>query len=156
MPLRNPRRAVRQRNALEADRVASAIATGVRRAIPDAVIVCLPLVDGGEGFARAMATATGGSIRITKVTGPVGAPVDACLGWLGGDGVRTAVVEMAQAAGLRLVPPTARNPMRTTTHGVGELILAALDAARSAFWSAVGIPAPTTAAPAWRRHWAFG
>ena len=115
------------KECLEADRVAAAIATGVRRADPDADIVSLPLVDGGEGFARAMAAATGGSTRMVTATGPVGDPVEACLGLLGGDGPRTAVVEMAQAAGLRLVPPDCRDPMRTTTRGVGELIRAALD-----------------------------
>lgn len=115
------------KECLEADRVAEAIAAGVRRAAPDAAIQTLPLVDGGEGFAKAMAMATGGDTRQLTVTGPVGHPVEACLGFLGGDGPRTAVVEMAQAAGLRLVPLDARDPMKTTTWGVGELIRAALD-----------------------------
>lgn len=115
------------KECLEADRVASAIADGVRRAAPDAHVFCLPLADGGEGFARAMAEATGGTTRMVRVTGPLGQPVDACLGLLGGQESRTAVVEMAQAAGLRLVPSDARDPMRTTTWGVGELIGVALD-----------------------------
>ncbi|HEV7341293.1 MAG TPA: glycerate kinase [Sphingopyxis sp.] len=115
------------KECLEADRVAAAIAAGVRRADPDALVTPLPLVDGGEGFARAMASATGGTTRTLSVTGPVGDPVTACFGLLGGDGPRTAVVEMAQAAGLRLVPAECRDPMHTTTRGVGELIRAALD-----------------------------
>lgn len=115
------------KGCLEADQVALAIADGVRRAAPDAQICCLPLVDGGEGFARAMAQTTGGATHMLKVTGPVGEPVDACLGLLGGAESRTAVVEIAQAAGLRLVPADARDPMQTTTWGVGELIRAALD-----------------------------
>lgn len=115
------------KECLEADRVADAIAAGVLRALPDARVTTLPLVDGGEGFARAMAVATGGETQVLTVTGPVGDPVEACLGFLGGDGPRTAVVEMAQAAGLRLVPQNARDPMKTTTWGVGELIRAALD-----------------------------
>ena len=115
------------KECLEADQVADAIAAGVRRADPEAEVSTLPLVDGGEGFARAMALATGGEMRVLTVTGPVGQPVDACLGFLGGDGPRTAVVEMAQAAGLRLVPLDRRDPMKTTTWGVGELIRAALD-----------------------------
>ena len=115
------------KECLEADRVAAAIATGVKRAVPDAHVSCLPLVDGGEGFARALVEATGGFTRILKVTGPVGQPVDACLGLLGGGPPATAVVEMAQAAGLRLVPSDARDPMRTTTWGVGEMISAAMD-----------------------------
>lgn len=115
------------KECLEADRVAYAIAEGVRRAMPDAHITELPLVDGGEGFALAMAIATGGRTDTFLVTGPVNQSVQATLGWLGGGGPRTAVVEMAQAAGLRLVPPDARDPMKTTTRGVGELIRAALD-----------------------------
>lgn len=115
------------KECLEADRVAEAIAKGVLRALPDARVTRLPLVDGGEGFAQAMAAATGGETRSLRVTGPVGQPVEACLGWLGGTETRTAVVEMAQAAGLRLVPTDARDPMTTTTYGVGELIRAALE-----------------------------
>jgi len=115
------------KECLEADRVAEAIAEGVLRALPDARVTRLPLVDGGEGFAQAMAVATGGRTESLQVTGPVGQPVMATLGWLGGSGSRTAVVEMAQAAGLRLVPTDARDPMKTTTRGVGELIRAALD-----------------------------
>lgn len=115
------------KECLEADRVANAIAAGVRRAMPDAHITALPLVDGGEGFALAMAMATGGRTETFQVVGPVNQPVEATLGWLGAGGPRTAVVEMAQAAGLRLVPVGARDPMKTTTRGVGELILAALD-----------------------------
>lgn len=115
------------KECLEADRVADAIAVGVVRAMPDARVTTLPLVDGGEGFAQAMAVATGGRTERLSVTGPVGQPVEAVLGWLGGDATRTAVVEMAQAAGLRLVPSDARDPMKTTTRGVGELVRAALD-----------------------------
>lgn len=63
-----------------------------------------------------------------RVTGPVGHPVDSFFGFLGGRARRTAVIEMAAAAGLRLVPRERRNPMLTTSQGVGELIRAALDA----------------------------
>lgn len=116
------------KECLEADRVAAAIAVGVLRAMPDAQVTALPLVDGGEGFANAMAMATGGVTQTFQITGPVHLPVEATLGWLGGAGPRTAVVEMAQAAGLRLVPSDRRDPMKTTTRGVGELILLALEA----------------------------
>lgn len=115
------------KECLEADQVAEAIAVGVLRAMPGARVTTLPLVDGGEGFAKAMAVATGGRTETQQVTGPVNQAVQATLGWLGGSGPRTAVVEMAQAAGLRLVPIDARDPMKTTTRGVGELIRAALD-----------------------------
>ncbi len=63
--------------------------------------------------------ATGGSLHGVTVTGPVGEPVDAFYGILGGAGPRTAVIEMAAAAGLRLVPRDRRNPMLTTSRGVG-------------------------------------
>jgi glycerate 2-kinase len=108
--------------------VAAAIAAGVRRAMPDAHIVRAPMIDGGEGFAEAVVAATGGTIRHLRVTGPVGDPVPSFLGFLGGDEKRTAVVEIAAAAGLRLVPRDRRDPTRTTSFGVGQLIRAALDA----------------------------
>ncbi|MFP1155265.1 glycerate kinase [Mycobacterium sherrisii] len=113
------------KESLDADAVARAIADGVRRVIPSAHTHCLPLVDGGEGTAAAMATATGGKLVPVSVTGPVGEPVASHFAVLG-DGT-TAVVETAAAAGLRLVPRGQRNPLHTTTRGVGELITAALD-----------------------------
>ncbi|GAA2172676.1 glycerate kinase [Agrococcus versicolor] len=113
------------KESLDADVVAEAIAEGVRRVLPHADVRCVPLVDGGEGTAAALVAATGGRIVRRTVVGPVGEPIESHLGILG-DGT-TAVVEMAAAAGLRLVPRDRRNPLRTTTHGVGELILAALD-----------------------------
>lgn len=114
------------KECLLAEKVAAAIARGVRAACPRADIDELPLVDGGEGFASALAKASRGSVERIVVTGPVGTPVEAQLGWLGGEPC-TAIVELAQAAGLGLVPRGARNPMRTTSFGVGELIAAALD-----------------------------
>jgi glycerate 2-kinase len=116
------------KESLGADAVARAIAEGVRRADPDAKTVIAPLVDGGEGFARALVDASGGEIRDVEVTGPVGRPVESHFGILGGSGPRTAALEMAAAAGLRLVPADGRDPLVTTTYGVGELIGAALDA----------------------------
>ncbi|APU22442.1 glycerate kinase [Actinoalloteichus sp. GBA129-24] len=115
------------KESLDAESVAEAIAAGVRRVVPDAVIDSIPLVDGGEGSARTLARVTGGEVIPVTVTGPLGTPVDAHIAILGGPGERTGVVEMAAAAGLRLVPPAFRDPGRTTTRGVGELILAALD-----------------------------
>ncbi|GEK78724.1 glycerate kinase [Agrococcus baldri] len=114
------------KESLGADDVAEAIAVGIRRVVPGARIRMLPLVDGGEGTAVAMAAATGGRLELRTVTGPVGDPVESHFAVLG-DG-STAVVEMAAAAGLSLVPRDRRDPTRTTTHGVGELIAAALDA----------------------------
>ncbi|RBM16915.1 glycerate kinase [Prauserella sp. PE36] len=115
------------KESLTAEVVAGAIAAGLRRVVPGAVIDTVPLVDGGEGSARTLAAATEGRLVPVTVTGPVGDPVAAHFAVLGGDGPRTAFVEMAAAAGLRLVPRGARDPGLTTTRGVGELIRAALD-----------------------------
>ncbi|KAF4996852.1 hypothetical protein FDECE_12288, partial [Fusarium decemcellulare] len=97
---------------------------------PRASVRKVPLVDGGEGFTHAIVSATGGTIHQVPVTGPVGEPIVSFFGILGhGSGEPcTAVLEMAAAAGLSLVPSSCRNPGKTSTFGVGELILAALDA----------------------------
>ncbi|MBV7248528.1 glycerate kinase [Streptomyces sp. MW-W600-10] len=116
------------KESLSAARVAEAIAAGVRRVIPDAELDLIPLVDGGEGTAEALALAGGGRLVACTATGPVGDPVPSHFALLGGPGPLTAVVEMAAVAGLALVPPDLRHPGATTTYGVGELIRAALDA----------------------------
>jgi glycerate kinase len=116
------------KESLSAEAVAGAIASGVRVACPSARTVELPLVDGGEGFTETLVRITGGTLQPLTVTGPVGQPVASFFGLLGGPGPRTAVLEMAAAAGLRLVPRDQRDPLRTTTYGVGELIRAALEA----------------------------
>lgn len=113
------------KGTLTAEEAAAALAVGVRRALPNAEVDELPLADGGPGTVRAIVRAAGGELRMTLVTGPLGAPVDAEWGLLTGG---TAVIEMAAAAGLVLVPEAARDPRITTTYGVGELIRAALGA----------------------------
>jgi glycerate 2-kinase len=115
------------KESLEADEVADRIEAGVLRVIPEAEVLKAPMVDGGEGFTKALVAATGGELREVEVTGPVGQPVESHYGFLGGDGPKTAVLEMAAAAGLVLVPREVRDPSGTTTYGVGELIRAALD-----------------------------
>ena len=115
------------KESLGAEEVADCIEAGILSALPGAVITKAPLADGGEGFTRALVAATGGEIRPIDVTGPTGQPVHAHYGFLGGSESKTAVLEMAAAAGLRLVPRNLRNPLKTTTYGVGELIKAALD-----------------------------
>ena len=112
---------------LSSEEVADYIAEGVAHAIPDANIIKVPLVDGGEGFAQSLVKATSGTMYSVLVTGPVGLPVKAQFGILGGTGPKTAIMEMASAAGLRQVPEGMRDPLRTTTFGVGELIKAALN-----------------------------
>ncbi|MDX5892511.1 glycerate kinase [Rubrobacter radiotolerans] len=116
------------KESLEPGQAADCIEAGIRRVVPEAEIYKAPLVDGGEGFTRALVRATGGELEPVTVTGPVGEPVAAHYGFLGGPGPKTAVLEMAAAAGLRLVPKDVRDPRLTTTYGVGELIRAALNA----------------------------
>ncbi len=115
------------KESLSAYDAAQAIARGVRRVLPGVLVEHLPMVDGGEGTAADLAVATGGRLIELTVTGPVGDPVTAHFAMLGGVREGTAVVEMAAAAGLRLVPADRRDPGLTTTHGVGELLSAALD-----------------------------
>ena len=110
---------------LTALEVARAIEEGVKRIVPDAETVLKPMADGGEGTVQALVDATGGELIITEVTGPLEERVNAHWGILSDR--TTAVIEMASASGLPLVPPEKRNPFITTTYGTGELIRAALD-----------------------------
>src|SRR5260370_31858668 len=113
------------KGSLTAAEAGSAIAQGVRAIYPKAEIEVVPIAEGGEGTVQALVDASGGKIIQKMVTGPLGEPVEAFFGLMG-DG-STAVIEMAACAGLPLVPPEKRDPRITTTYGVGELILAALD-----------------------------
>ena len=99
---------------------AEAMASGVRRAWRDAQIDLCPIGDGGEGTVDALVAAWRGRTRLLSVTGPLGTPVDAQWG-VSPDG-QDAVIEMAAAAGLALVPTERRDPTKTTTFGVGQLI----------------------------------
>ena len=102
----------------------NAVQTGILRAMPDAQTTVRPLADGGEGTVEALTAGMGGSLVTVPVTGPLGGCTDAVYGILN-DGT-TAVMEMSQAAGITLVDESARNPLRTTTFGVGEMILDAI------------------------------
>ena len=104
---------------------ADAMARGVRAVFAGAEVIRVPIADGGEGTVEALVAATGGAIQHGTVRGPLGEEVRAIWGILG-DG-RTAVIEMAAASGLPLVPRERRDPRVTTTYGTGELIRAALD-----------------------------
>jgi glycerate kinase len=105
------------KESLDAEEVANCIETGILLALPDAKILKVPLVDGGEGFTKALVAATGGTLHQAAVTGPLGRPVEACYGFLGGTGPKTAVLDIASAAGLRLISPKDRDPLVTTTYG---------------------------------------
>jgi glycerate kinase len=113
------------KGSLTALEAADAIIQGVLDILPDAEIVSIPLADGGEGTVEALVRATRGRLCHAEVTGPLGETVEAQFGLLGDD--VTGVIEMAQAAGLYLVPEKNRNPLLATTYGVGQLMLAALD-----------------------------
>ncbi len=97
-----------------------AIREGVRKACPDAQVTVRPLADGGEGTVEALALGMGGRTEKVTVTGPLGRPVECVYGII--DSTRTAIVEMSGAAGITLVPDAERNPLHTTTYGVGEVI----------------------------------
>lgn len=98
----------------------AAIREGIHRADPDTEVVVRPLADGGEGTVEALALGMNGRIEKVKVTGPLGTPIEAAYGMI--DESRTAIIEMSAAAGITLVDESQRNPLHTTTFGVGELI----------------------------------
>lgn len=106
-----------------------AIKEGVQVVYPEAEVVVRPLADGGEGTVEALAIGMGGELVHVSVTGPLGDAVTAEYGILKADDARpkTAIIEMSAAAGITLVPDEKRNPMHTTTYGVGELIKDAID-----------------------------
>ena len=110
------------KECLSATEAATVMAEGISRVLPDAAVDICPVADGGEGTVEALVTALDGEYRDSRVTGPCGAPVTARWGLVED---ATAVIEMAAAAGLNLVPRTRRDPRTTTTFGVGELLLAA-------------------------------
>ncbi|MCK5862461.1 MAG: glycerate kinase, partial [Candidatus Hydrogenedentes bacterium] len=114
------------KECLSAFAVTEALSVGLRRSgVPDSSLLCRPLADGGEGFLDVLHHALGGEIDTVCVSGPMGNPVSARYGLL--DSGRTAVIEMAEAAGVHLLPVEGRNPGVTTTRGVGELIKHVLD-----------------------------
>jgi glycerate kinase len=113
------------KGSLTAIEVSDAIEQGIREVFPEAEIIKIPMADGGDGTVQCLVNATGGEILKEKVTGPLGGEVLASYGILGDK--KTAVIEMAEASGLTLVPENQRNPLITTTYGTGQLIKAALD-----------------------------
>jgi glycerate kinase len=112
------------KECLRAGDVARALAEGCRRVFPNAEIDLVPMADGGEGTVDALVNASGGRVVTEWTHDPLGNPIEATFGVLGGG--RTAVVEVAAASGLALVPMELRHPGFTTSYGTGELILAAL------------------------------
>ena len=124
------------KESLTALEVATAIETGFKRVFPDADYVKLPMADGGEGTVQSLVDATQGKLIECEVTAPLGDKVKSFFG-LSGDG-KTAIIEMAAASGLHLVPPEKRNPLLTTSYGTGELIKLALDLGVESFILGIG------------------
>lgn len=112
------------KESLTAMEAARAMAQGSENADHDAEVRCLPMADGGEGTARALVDATGGSMHAVPVHDPLGRPVEGHFGLLA-DGT-TAVVETAEASGLALLEAKERNPLIASSYGTGELMLAAV------------------------------
>lgn len=96
---------------------------GIQAAYPEAETLVYPLADGGEGTVQALVNGLGGKLEKVAVTGPLGELVECEYGILANDaGAATAIIEMAGAAGITLLKPEQRNPLYTTTYGVGEVI----------------------------------
>ena len=108
------------KGSLSSLQAGDAIRTGILRVCKDAVVQVRPLADGGEGTVEALTVGMGGELQTVSVTGPLGEKIDARYGILA-DGV-TAILEMSAAAGITLVEDARRNPLHTTTYGVGEMI----------------------------------
>lgn len=124
------------KGSISALEVARAMSEGIRRVVPDAEVVLVPVADGGDGTLETLVEGSGGQIRTCEVTGPLGERITARWGAMG-DG-NTAMIEMARTSGLALVPVERRNPLITTTYGLGEAILTALDAGFRRFIIGIG------------------
>ncbi len=169
------------KECISASHAAAAMARGVLEAAPDAVIDLCPMADGGGGTVEAMIAATGGRLLAADVFSPLGSPIRSHFGMLGGTtsaplpgelGLTgsltaadntdapaptgaTAVIEMSAASGLHLVSPERRDPMRTTTFGTGQLILAALDAGATKIILGIGNSATVDGGCGCARRWAW-
>lgn len=115
------------KGSMTSSEAGNAIKNGIRDIHPDWNIEVYPVADGGEGTLEALTYHRSVTERTCTVTGPLGDHVEASYLWYERDSERIAVIEMAQAAGLPLVPIDKRNPLYTTTYGVGELIRDAID-----------------------------
>ena len=111
------------KESLTAAEAAAAMQRGFAKVFPQAEYICMPMADGGEGTADALVNALNGEWISAEVHDPLGRPISARYGLLPGG---RAVIEMAEAAGLHLVAADERNPLHTSTFGVGQLILDAL------------------------------
>ncbi|WP_163335650.1 glycerate kinase [Desulfopila sp. IMCC35008] len=113
------------KGSLSAHEAAEAISRGVLRGFPDCEVIQVPVADGGDGLLEIATDALGGEVCDVTVKGPDMQEITSSFGWVREN--RVAVIEMASASGLAILPEAKRDPTLTTTFGTGELILAALD-----------------------------
>lgn len=113
------------KESLTALEAADAIEEGFRQIFPDSEYVRVPMADGGEGTLQSLIDATHGEMKQATVTDPMGQSIQAAYGIIGSG--KQAVIEMATASGLELVPLDQRDPMKATSWGLGDLIRAVLD-----------------------------
>jgi glycerate 2-kinase len=109
------------KGALNAHGVAENIARGLRDVLPDTKIDVVPMADGGDGTAEVICDARGGSWLQCKAHDPLGREIDARYAWI--EDAKLAVLEMSEAAGMRRLAQSERDPLRANTFGVGEIIL---------------------------------
>ena len=128
------------KGSLNAREVAANIAKGLRDGVRDVAIEIVPMADGGEGTAEAIAQARGGSWLECKAHDPLGREIDARYAWI--ESGKIAVIEMSEAAGMRRISEDERDPVRATTFGVGEMILDAAN--RSANRIIIGLGGSAT------------
>ncbi|WP_085717583.1 glycerate kinase [Pseudomonas sp. B28(2017)] len=124
------------KDSLSAQGVADAIALGLAEVWPDAQLIKCPMADGGEGTVEAVLAACGGEQHRAEVRGPLGDTAHAKMGWLPDS--RTAIIEMAEASGLQLVPVDQRDACNSSTFGTGQLIRFALDEGAQRIILAIG------------------
>lgn len=113
------------KGSLTSIEAANAIKKGILSVDNKSDVVIMPLADGGEGTVEALVQGMNGEEKVISVTGPINEKVNAAYGIL--KETNTAIIEMAQASGLPLVPAELRNPLNTTTYGVGEIIKEAIE-----------------------------
>lgn len=124
------------KGSLTSPEAGEAIQEGILRAISDAEVIVRPLADGGEGTVEALTRGMNGRYEKITVTDPLGRPTDAVYGIL--EDSHTAIIEMSAAAGITLIDAKDRNPMNTTTYGVGELIKDAIGKGCRHFFIGIG------------------
>jgi len=129
------------KGSMTASDVCNAMTEGILKIFPNAEIISIPIADGGEGTVDSLVSATDGKFKTCKVLNPIGEEITAKYGILGD--MKTAVIEMAAASGLPLIPREKQNPLYTSTYGTGQLILNALNSGCRNFIIGIGGSATT-------------